>query len=85
MHAALSAVLGLKVHFGITEKGKSKAISYIKLWPQLTLLFLSFVSVIWGLNRFIYEREVAILVNGFWVTYNCLIISSIFYFNRDVK
>jgi len=84
MHAAFFAVLGKKVTFGVTGKGQAKVISYLRLWPQFSLIFLAFISVVWGVNRFIYEREAAILVNSFWTMYHCFVLSSIFYFNQDI-
>ena len=80
---ACSALLGLKTTFGITEKTKGQAISYRILWPQLTLIYLNFIAAIWGLNRYIYQREEAILVNGFWALYHAFVLSSIFYFNEE--
>jgi cellulose synthase (UDP-forming) len=83
MRAAFAAILGFKTPFGITEKSKGKAIPYIKLWPQFTMIFLNFTALVWGINRFIYELEPAILINGFWVVFHLLVISSIFYFNEE--
>jgi len=86
MRATISALLGSKASFGITGKeANAKAMSYIRLWPQLSLFFLSFIACVWGINRYIYEREAAILVNSFWAGYDFLVMSSVFYFNRDVK
>ena len=83
--AVVSAILGIKTTFGITGKSKEKAISYFRLWPQLSIIFLSYISIIWGINRFVYERDPAILINGFWALYHLLAMSSIFYFNEDMK
>jgi len=83
LRAAFSALLGFKATFGITEKAKGKAIPYFKLWPQITMIFLNFIAVTWGINRFIYEREPAVLVNGFWALYHFTVLSSIFYFNEE--
>jgi len=81
VRGAISAILGFKTTFGITEKIKGRALPYLKLWPQLGMLYLSFIALVWGVNRFVYERDIAILVNGFWVLYHFLILSSVFYFN----
>ena len=81
VRGAISAILGFKTTFGITEKIKGRSLPYLKLWPQLGMLYLSFIALVWGINRFVYEREIAILVNGFWVLYHFLILSSVFYFN----
>jgi len=82
MRAATSAVLGVKTTFGVTEKIKGRAVPYLALWPQLGLWILNFVAIVWGLNRFIYEREAAVLVNSFWALYHFMVLSAIFYFNR---
>ncbi len=83
IRGAVSALLGIKVTFGITEKIKGRALPYSKLWPQLTMLFVNFIAVVWGANRFVYEREPALLVNGFWAFYHFGVLSSIFYFNQE--
>jgi len=85
LRAVVFACLGIKTTFGITGKSKEKAISYFRLWPQMTIIILSYISIIWGINRFVYEREPALLINGFWALYHLLALSSIFYFNEDAK
>jgi len=85
IRGAISALLGLKITFGITEKIRGRRLSYLKLWPQTGMLYFSLIALIWGINRFVYERNIAILVNGFWVLYNFLILSSLFYFNREKR
>ena len=81
--AAISAVIGVKTTFGVTGKTKGEKVPYIKFWPQLVIIIVSFIAVVWGLNRFIYEREPAILINSFWAFYYCVVLSSIFYFNEE--
>jgi len=83
IRGAISALLGFKTTFGITEKVKGRALPYFRLWPQLAMVYLSFVALVWGVNRFIYEKNMAILINGFWVLYHFLTLSSIFYFNEE--
>jgi len=83
VRAAVSSFLGIKTTFGVTQKIKGSTIPYIRLWPQLTIVFLNFIAVIWGVNRFIYEREPAIIINSFWAFYHLIILSSIFYFNGE--
>lgn len=82
IRGAVSALLGIKAAFGITEKTKADSIPYIKLWPQLLMIFLNFIAFIWGVNRFIYERQPAVLMNGFWAFYHFALLSGIFYFNE---
>jgi len=85
IRGAISALLGFKTTFGITEKTKGNALPYIMLWPQVVMIFLNFIALVWGMNRFIYERNLAILVNGFWVLYHFGVLSSIFYFNEEFR
>lgn len=85
MRGALSALLGVKVSFGVTEKGRISRLSYVRLWPQAMMLLLNFVAFVWGINRFIYEREPAVLVNGFWALYHFMVLSGILYFNEQGK
>jgi len=82
LRAAFFSLVGQKTTFGITEKSKGAAIPYITMWPQLLLLFLNYVAIVWGVNRFIYEREPAIIINSFWAFYHCMVLSSVFYFNQ---
>lgn len=85
IRGAISALLGVKVIFGVTEKTKGRALPYLRLWPQLIMIFLNFIAFVWGTNRFIYEREPAVLVNGFWALYHFAVLSGIFYFNEEKK
>jgi cellulose synthase (UDP-forming) len=83
--AAFLSFLGIKSNFGITSKVRGKSIPYIRLWPQLILLMANYAAIIWGINRFIYELDSAILINCFWALYHTAVLSSIFYFNSDVR
>ncbi len=85
IRAAVSALLGVRLSFGVTAKSKGTAISYFRLWPQIGMIMLNFVAIVWGINRFIYELNPAILVNGFWALYHMAALSAIFYFNRDMR
>lgn len=85
VRAALSAILGVKTTFGITQKGKADRLPYYRLWPQLFFAYLAFAAAVWGLNRYVYQREPAILVNAFWAVYQAALLSSVFYFNRGVS
>ncbi len=81
--AAVAAFLGIKTTFGITEKGRGKAVSYKVLWPQVALLYVNVIAIAWGTNRYVYERNAVILVNGFWTLYHIFALSGIFYFNEE--
>ncbi|MCM8791235.1 MAG: glycosyltransferase [Candidatus Omnitrophica bacterium] len=83
IRAAASALLGVKVSFGVTGKVKEKRLPYWRLWPQMTMMFFCVVTVVWGANRYIYEREPAILVNSLWALYYFLALAAIFYFNEE--
>jgi hypothetical protein len=45
----------------------------------------TFIACVWAANRFVYERESALIINGFWMFYQFLVFSSIFYFNKATK
>lgn len=81
--AAFQALFGIQGTFGITQKGKGKALPYYTLWPQILFMMLNFIAFVWGLNRFYYERDFSLIVNCFWVFYHFLAMAGIFYFNED--
>lgn len=83
MKGAAAALLGIKTTFGVTGKTKGNAISYLRLWPQLSMIFTCFVAFIWGINRFLYERNTAVLVNSVWALYYFAVLCGIFYFNEE--
>lgn len=85
MRGAVAALLGVKTTFGVTGKTKGNNISYLRLWPQLSMIFVCFVAFVWGVNRFIYERNIAIFVNSVWVLYYFAILCGIFYFNEEKR
>ncbi|NQT22508.1 MAG: glycosyltransferase [Candidatus Omnitrophica bacterium] len=85
IRGAISALLGIKVTFGITEKGIGQKISYFKFWPQFMMIFLNFTALVWGINRYAIERNGAILVNTFWALYHFILLSGIFYLTEEDK
>ncbi|MFO8052560.1 MAG: hypothetical protein R6U54_01185, partial [Candidatus Omnitrophota bacterium] len=84
LQAAVSSLFGRKATFGITSKAKGNFVSYFKLWPQISLLCLNYVAIVWGMNRFIYQRDPAVAINAFWAFYHFLLLASIFYFNEKI-
>ncbi|MCF7874916.1 MAG: glycosyltransferase [Candidatus Omnitrophica bacterium] len=84
LQAAVSSFFGRKATFGITSKAKGSFVSYFKLWPQILLLFLNYIAIVWGMNRFIYQRDPAVVINAFWAFYHLLLLSSVFYFNERI-
>jgi cellulose synthase (UDP-forming) len=85
IRAALTAILGVKISFGVTPKGREARMPYLRLWPQLGLLTGNFMALVWGMNRFYYEQDLSLLVNSFWGLYHFLLLTSIFYFNREAS
>jgi cellulose synthase (UDP-forming) len=87
MKAAFCALTGIKGKFEVTLKGRTEVLAWKKLWPQLLMISACWMAVIWGFLRIFFEREIvsALLVSIFWCFYNCLFISSIFYFNKEEK
>lgn len=79
---SIFALFGIKTIFGVTGKSVGRQVPLIYLWPQLVFILLYVISIEWGINRFIHEREPAILVNAAWASYHLLVLSSIFYFNQ---
>jgi cellulose synthase (UDP-forming) len=80
--AAFAALLGIRLSFGVTSKAKGGAVPYRVLWPQLTVMAATFIAFVWAVNRFVYEHEPALIINGFWTAYQFLVFTSIFYFNK---
>ncbi len=83
IRAAFTALSGVKIPFGVTPKGKGKALPYYRLWPQILIMMGNFIALIWGINRFVYEQNLAIIMNSFWALYHFLLLTGMFYFNKD--
>jgi cellulose synthase (UDP-forming) len=81
--ASLMGLLGVKSKFQITGKGESSTISYWDLKPQLILWALSLAALTWAFNRMIFEKDLALGTNIFWIAYHLLLLSTIFYFNEE--
>jgi len=81
LNGAIVAILGVKTTFGVTGKVRSSALGYLSIWPQIFMIFLNFIAFTWGINRFFYERDAAVLVNGIWTLYYFAVLCSVFYFN----
>ncbi len=83
IRAGISGLLGVRGKFQVTKKGVSPRIPYLRLWPQLLLLALNYIALLWGINKCIYERTTAIMLNVAWIAYHCILFSSVFYFNEE--
>lgn len=83
--ALFYTLFGIKSNFKVTTKKGTTTLSIWKLWPQLLLASICFISLIWGINRIIHEPIpiIGILINMIWCTYNFVILSSILYFNTE--
>jgi cellulose synthase (UDP-forming) len=84
LKASISALLGIKTSFKITPKGSASSLPLHYLLPQIFLLLLNFVSVIWGINHILFEHEriLSYAVSVLWSAYHVLIFSFTFYFNN---
>lgn len=83
--SAFMGLLGLQGQFGITYKGKTAAMPYRYLWPQIIILYVNLIAFIWGINRFIYEENISLLINCFWTLFHFSIMLTIFYFNSSIE
>ncbi|MFO7802798.1 MAG: glycosyltransferase family 2 protein [Desulfovermiculus sp.] len=84
MWASLMAVIGIRGSFKVTPKGQNAYLPLIQLWPQVTMAFLCFASLVWGLLRLYYEHQpvYALSVNSLWCLYHFSILSAVLYFNH---
>jgi len=80
MAAAVSALLGRKSRFRVTGKAGGGVTAYRNLWPELLLWLINYIALIWGINRFLFERNFSLGINLVWITYHFILLSSIFYF-----
>lgn len=83
--ATFAGLVGVKSSFKITDKESVSHVPYNRLWPQIVLCMVNLCAIMWGVSRFFYERNMAVLVNCAWVTYHFLLTSSVFYFNEDIE
>ncbi|MDF2439365.1 MAG: hypothetical protein JWN98_349, partial [Abditibacteriota bacterium] len=88
MSAAISGILGMKRPFGVTPKGVGGRMSWVALWPQLLMLFLSAVAFVWGMYLYISGRDrntAAIVINSMWALYHVILLSGLFRLNRPIS
>ncbi len=83
IRSTLFGLFNIHAGFQVTPKTGSVQVPYLFLWAQLFLWALNLVAMTWGLLRWVYERNLGILFNVFWLFYHALIFSSIFYFNEQ--
>lgn len=81
--SAIYGLLGKKVTFAVTSKGKSEKMSFCALWPYHLTIGLSFLAIAFGTIRIIHgEPPFALLLNMFWTAYHLFILLHIYYFNK---
>ena len=81
MKAAVYALLGKRMTFVVTTKGKAEVMPVSALWPYGVMLGLNIAAIAAGCYKFHYHPY-AIGVNIFWCTYHIFILWNIFYFNQ---
>lgn len=87
MKAAAAAMLGRKRAFGVTPKGVGGRLPLRALWPQATIMVLSYAAGVWGALRFLYlDPAMTLLINVLWAWYHVALLVPLFcYFNRPVE
>jgi cellulose synthase (UDP-forming) len=81
LHAAFAALLNRKSSFTVTEKDKQNSVAPWALFKfQIFMLLVHASAVVWGINRFLYERDFSVLMSLVWVVYHMLMLSSVFFF-----
>ena len=87
MPVYLSAtIIGLfnldKKGFQVTPKGGATNVPLKDIWPQLLLLGVVVVTLLWGLFRLFTGWNYVLMINVFWTAFQCVMLSGIFYFNK---
>ncbi|MFH1327761.1 MAG: glycosyltransferase [Candidatus Bathyarchaeota archaeon] len=84
MRAAVSALLGKKATFGVTQKGKTPGagIPLTKLWPQLVMLTFCFASTAVGLTYISFFIDFSLLTNTVGAIYNATLPLTLFSFSK---
>jgi len=87
MVAFISAIIGKRISFKVTAKGKvaGGSMPLIKLWPQILMLTLCAVSAMIGAVKVILSYDWTTIVNIVWASYYAILLSGIFYFNQGSK
>ncbi|RYG70748.1 glycosyltransferase [bacterium] len=88
MKSAFSAIMGHKRPFGVTPKGVGGRVSWITLWPQLSLLVISLFAFFYGMYRIVagLDNDVTALgLNSMWALFQVWMLSGIFRLNQPVR
>lgn len=88
IHASIYAIVGKKLDFRVTPKGRTKTISFVQLCPQFLMLGLLIISIIIGVWRIVMGQITAphIYVIICWAIYSATILLFVPYFYlEDIK
>ena len=81
MKAAVYGLIGKRMNFVVTTKGKAEVMPLSALWPYSVMLGLSIAAIGAGLIK-MRDNPYAVGVNVFWAAYHAFILWNIFYFNQ---
>ncbi len=81
MQAVTMSLLGKKITFNVTPKGKTRKIPFLKLWPWTVMLIINVIAVCVGIFKF-HNNPYAIGVNMLWCVYHIFILSHVYYLNH---
>ncbi len=80
--SAVYALTGRKKPFKVTPKGqKGGKEPLIRLWPQLSLLFLLLLGAIAGLAKYLVDDSIGYAISSVWLIYVAVWIFGLFYVN----
>jgi hypothetical protein len=48
-------------------------------------MLLNYTALVWGMNRWYYEKDFSVLINCIWAFYHFMVMLSVFYFNVESK
>lgn len=81
--SAVFGLMGKKVQFVITTKGKIEKMTFLSLWPYHIMVVLCATAIIFGFMRLTREDDIyALTINIFWTFYHLFILCHIYYFNK---
>ncbi|MGE0267138.1 MAG: glycosyltransferase [Candidatus Omnitrophota bacterium] len=83
LRTTLLGLINIHSKFQVTPKTGSTRVPYRLLWGQIFFWVLNLIAMTWGILRWIYERNMGILFNVFWLFVHAIVFSSIFYFNEN--
>lgn len=82
--ASFMGIIGKKMAFVVTPKGKSEKAPFLSLWPWHLVILVNLIAISVGLSHF-WNNPYAIAINIFWVSYHTFILSRIYSLNKEPK